>query len=89
MEVMLTIFTSFKFIEDPIRERPEALCADKTLRMPQFSIGIDNFLMRLKTIIAPGAKHVLHAKRHVGHASDTVKKNSEKLISKIASGFEL
>jgi len=37
VEVVLTVLAPFKFIEGAIGERPEALCTDKTLGVPQLS----------------------------------------------------
>lgn len=45
----------------------------KTLRMPQLAIGVDNFFMRLETLSAAGAEHVVQ-----GHIRDPAKSQSQK-----------
>lgn len=67
MKVMFAVFPALKFIEGSIRKRPKALGTHKTLRMPKFSVGIDNLLMRLKAISTSGAEHFVKRCYHTRH----------------------
>jgi len=60
MEVMLAVLPSLKLIEDSIREGPEALSANKALRVVELTIGIDYFGTRLKAIVTSATAHVVH-----------------------------
>jgi len=70
VEVVFTIFPSLKFVECPIRERPEALSTNKTLGVPQFAVGVDDLLMGLKSVPTAGAEHVAHIHSNPWHWSN-------------------
>lgn len=57
MEVMFTIFTAFKLVENIIRKWTETLCTYKALSVPQLSIRIDDLLLGFKAVPAPSAGH--------------------------------
>lgn len=71
LEVMFTIFSSFKLIEESLRELLETLCAHKALLVVQFSITVDNLLSRSKATLTPltgrTGQGISNAARHSSH----------------------
>jgi len=67
MKVMFTILSSLKFVKCPIRKGAEALGTYKTLCVPQFPVGVDNLLMRFKSIPTSGTEHVSQVHSYTWH----------------------
>uniref|UniRef100_A0A146LXP1 Uncharacterized protein n=1 Tax=Lygus hesperus TaxID=30085 RepID=A0A146LXP1_LYGHE len=65
VEVVFAILPPFKLVEGSIWEGSEALSTHEALCMPEVSRRVDDLLMRLKPLPAPGAGHV--TQRHVIH----------------------
>ena len=73
MEVMFTILATIKLIEDTVRERSEALCADKTAAVEQFTVAVDNLGLGLEAIFTASTGHTLqvHDSWHVWSQGDS------------------
>jgi len=59
MKVMFTIFAPVKLIEDTVREGSEALCADETAAVEQFTIAVDNLGLGLEAILTASTGHAV------------------------------
>lgn len=63
VEVLLAVLAPLELVEDTILELPEALGANKALRMPELAVRVDDPFVGLESLVAPGAVH--GAERHV------------------------
>jgi hypothetical protein len=60
MEIMFTVFSAFKFVENPFREWTETLGTYKTFWMVQFPVGVDNFRFWFEAIVTSSTTHAFH-----------------------------
>lgn len=65
VEVMLTVLAALELIEDAFRKWPEALATDEASLVPDFTVGVHDLLMWLKTVPTTGTCQIFERHQEV------------------------
>jgi len=65
VEIMFAVLAPLELVEHAVRERTKALGAHEAPRVEQFTIRVDNLLLRLEPVVASCTRHRVQVRMHV------------------------